>query len=77
VSNGDEGGHVPNGAAVSANGREHEIERVAAILRTFTAEDLAAFRVEVAATHDDDPNAAIDRAALALLDAIDAEEATS
>jgi hypothetical protein len=46
-------------------------------LRTFTAEDLAGFRVEVAAASDDDANAAIDRAALAFLDAMDAEEAAS
>jgi hypothetical protein len=52
----------------SSNGGENEIERVAAVLRTFTVEDLAGFRAEVAAAHDDDADAAIDRAALALLD---------
>jgi hypothetical protein len=62
---------------INANGVEKEIERVASILRTFTAGDLAGFRVEVAAAHDDDPDAAIDRAAIALLDAMDAEEAES
>jgi hypothetical protein len=59
--------------ANNANGVEHEIERVASILRTFTAEDLAGFRIEVAAAHDD-PSAAIDRAALALLEATGATE---
>jgi hypothetical protein len=61
----------------TSNGVEKEIERVASILRTFTAQDLAGFRVEVAAASDDDTNADIDRAALALLDAMDAEEAAS
>jgi putative DNA primase/helicase len=59
--------------ANNANGVEHEIERVASILRTFTAEDLAGFRIEVAAAHDD-PSAAIDRAALALLETTGATE---
>jgi hypothetical protein len=63
--------------ANNTNGVEKEIERVASILRTFTAEDLAGFRVEVATASDDDTNAAIDRAALALLDGMDAEEAAS
>jgi hypothetical protein len=61
----------------TSNGVEKEIERIASTLRTLTTEDLAGFRVEVAAASDDDPNAAIDRAALALLDAMDAEVVAS
>ena len=48
------------------NGVEEEIARIASILRTFTAEDLAGFRVEVEQANDNDPDAG---AALASLDA--------
>jgi hypothetical protein len=41
-------------------------------LRTFTAEELAGFRREVAEATDDDPNAAVDREALARVDTAEA-----
>jgi hypothetical protein len=56
------------GGAQSKASAEEEVERVAALLRAFTVEDLAGFRAEVDDAPDDDPLAAIDRAALDLLD---------
>jgi hypothetical protein len=65
------GAENPN-SSNSPNGVEQEIERVASILRTFTAEELAGFRREVAEATDDDPNAAVDREALARVDTAEA-----
>jgi replicative DNA helicase len=58
------GHHVPEDTEVD----HKEVERIVSILRTFTAQDLAGFRAQVANPPDGDPHVATDREALERFD---------